>query len=313
MTTESPIALGLLDFSWVRDDQSAADALGDTLALAEHAESLGYSRYWIGEHHLDGHACGSPQVLASLLAASTRRIRVGVGAMLLYYWAPLKLAEDFVLMQSLFGRIDLGLGRGGADDPRAHIALLDGRTCTGPMLAQAAYGERVEELLGHLRGTLPTDHPHCGAAVIPALDVMPEVWVCGSASAAPLAARTGTRFCCTLFHGRMAPPEHMAVYRETFAPSAELTRSQAAIAIAGTCADTEAEAIAMREAFPYRNYLPSVFGTPDHCREHIQALCAAYGVREVVLLDIAPDRERRMRSAELLARAFELAASGQAT
>jgi len=301
-----PVRLGLLDFSWVRDDQSPAEALSDTLALAEHSEALGYSRYWIGEHHLEGHACGSPQVLAALLAASTRRIRIGVGAMLLYYWAPLKLAEDFVLLQSIFGRIDLGLGRGGADNPQSHIALLDGRPGTSPMLAEAAYGERLDELLGHLRGTLPRGHPHHGAAVIPALDVMPEVWVCGSATAAPLAARSGAGFCCTLFHGRMAPPQHLAQYRDSFQPSAELTRPQAMIAIAGTCADSDAQAQAMREAFPYRNYLPSVFGTPERCRSGIEALCADYGVRDVMLLDIAPDRERRLRSAELLAQVFEL-------
>jgi luciferase family oxidoreductase group 1 len=311
VTAGAPIGLGLLDFSWVRDEQSPAEALSDTLALAEHAEALGFSRYWIGEHHLDGHACGSPQVLAALLAASTRRIRIGVGAMLLYYWAPLKLAEDFVLLQSLFGRIDLGLGRGGADNPRSHIALLDGRSGTSPMLAEAAYGERVQDLLGHLRGTLPSAHPHHGAAVIPALDVMPEVWVCGSATAAPLAARSGTRFCCTLFHGRMAPPQHLAQYHETFEPSADLPRPQAAIAIAGTCADSDGEAQAMREAFPYRNYLPSVLGAPGQCRDRIEALCAEYGVREVLLLDIAPDRERRRRSAELLAQVFELGVPGQ--
>ncbi len=302
----APIALGLLDFSWVRGEQSPAEALADTLALAEAADALGLSRYWIGEHHLDGHACGSPQVLATLLAASTRRIRVGVGAMLLYYWAPLKLAEDFVLLQSLFARIDLGVGRGGADDPRSHLALLDGRPGDGPMLGEAAYAERVRDLLGHLRGTLERGHPHHGAPIIPALDVMPEVWVCGSATAAPLAAACGTRLCCTLFHGRMAPPEHLARYRSGFGASPELAAPQAAIAVAGTCADTQAEADAMRDAFPYSNYLPSVWGTPQRCRERIEALCAAYGVGEALLLDIAPDRERRLRSAELLAGAFKL-------
>jgi alkanesulfonate monooxygenase SsuD/methylene tetrahydromethanopterin reductase-like flavin-dependent oxidoreductase (luciferase family) len=83
MRNARPIRLGLLDFSWVQGDQSPADALSDTLALAELAEVLGFTRFWIGEHHVDGHACGSPQILAGLLAASTRRLRIGVGAMLL--------------------------------------------------------------------------------------------------------------------------------------------------------------------------------------------------------------------------------------
>jgi alkanesulfonate monooxygenase SsuD/methylene tetrahydromethanopterin reductase-like flavin-dependent oxidoreductase (luciferase family) len=211
-----------------------------------------------------------------------------------------------VLLQSLFGRIDLGLGRGGADNPRSHIALLDGRPGMTPMLPEGEYGERIHELLGHLRGTLPSVHPHHGAAVIPALDVMPEVWICGSTTAAPFAARTGLRFCCTLFHGRMVPPEQLAHYRQSFLPSTELAYPMAAIAIAGTCADTASDASAVRDEFKHRNYLPSVIGTPEQCRGRIETLCADYGVSEVILLEIAPDRERRQRSVELLAEVFDL-------
>jgi luciferase family oxidoreductase group 1 len=222
---EQRIQLGLLDFSWVNEDQSPVQALKDTVAVAQRAEALGYARYWLGEHHVEGHACGSPQIFAALLAASTKRIRIGIGAMLLQYWAPLKLAEDFCLLEAIFGRVDLGVGRGLADNFRSHLALLDGRLGNKGMLGEKEYEARLNELVGHLRGTIPEDHPHRGAAVIPDLDVSPEIWVCGSTMAAPQAARTGTRFCCSLFHGRIASPSHMVRYRDEFRPSLSRIRT----------------------------------------------------------------------------------------
>jgi luciferase family oxidoreductase group 1 len=304
---EQRIQLGLLDFSWVNEDQSPVQALKDTVAVAQRAEALGYARYWLGEHHVEGHACGSPQIFAALLAASTKRIRIGIGAMLLQYWAPLKLAEDFCLLEAIFGRVDLGVGRGLADNLRSHLALLDGRLGNKQMLGEKEYEARLNELVGHLRGTLPEDHPHRGAAVIPDLDVSPEIWVCGSTMAAPQAARTGTRFCCSLFHGRIASPSHMVRYRDEFRPSLELKAPYAAVAVAGVCAETEAEALAMRDAFQNPHYLPSVVGTPEQCKARIERFREEYGVDELILLDIAPDRARRIKSAELLALAFELA------
>jgi luciferase family oxidoreductase group 1 len=295
------IRLGLLDFNWVGPGRSAAESLRDTFLVARRAEALGYHRFWVGEHHLGGHACGSPQVLAGILAAQTRRLRIGVGAMLLQYWSPLKLAEDFRLLEAVFGRIDLGVGRGRADDLHSHRALLDGRAGGDGMLEEALYGQRLDELLGHLRGTLPALHPHQGAPVLPELALAPEVWVCGSEGAATQAARTGTAFCCTLFHGRMVSPAALARYRAGFVPGPGLAAPRGAIAVCGVCAETDAAAQALREAFPHRNYLPSVVGSPGRCRDLIRGLCLEYGVDEVILLDLAPDGETRLRSLELLA------------
>jgi luciferase family oxidoreductase group 1 len=302
---EARIRLGLLDFGWVNPGQSPVQALSDTFAVAKRAEALGYSRYWLGEHHVEQHVCGSPQILAGVLAASTRRIRVGVGAMLLHYWAPLKLAEDFRFLETVFGRIDLGVGRGRADSLASHRALLDGRRAgDDEMLDERAYAAKLDDLAHHLRRTLPPEHAHYGAPVIPAIDVTPEIWVCGSATAAPHAARIGARFCCTLFHGRVAPPLHMARYRDAFRPSGDLAAPYAAIAVAGVCADTEAAAIDMRRSFPNPHYVPTVVGTPEQCKARIDAFRDEYGVDEVIFLDIAPDGARRARSAELLAQAF---------
>lgn len=302
---ENSIRLSLLDFSWAFDC-GPTEALWDTLAVGVQADRLGYERYWLGEHHLEGHASGSPHVLAGILAASTKRMRIGAGAMLLEYWAPLKLAEDFLLLEAMFGRIDLGVGRGRADNLQSHRALLDGRPGDDAMLGSAAYMGKLDDLVAYVRGTIPADHPHHGAAVIPDIESMPEMWVCGSSTAASEAARTGTRFCSTLFHGSIAPPIHVETYRKCFRPSTDLEAPHAAIAVAGVCADTEAEAVAIRDAFPNTNYVPSVVGTAQQCRARIEQFCETYDVDEVVILDIAPNRSQRIRSAELLAQAFGL-------
>ena len=300
------VKLGVLDFGWVSPGRSAAESLSDSFTAARRAEAVGYSRVWLGEHHLEGHTSGSPQVLAGVLAASTRRIRVGIGAMLLHYWSPLKLAEDFRLLEALFGRVDLGVARGRADDARSHLALLDGRPATDGMLSQEGFQAKLEDLLGHLRGALPDGHPHQGAPVIPDLPVSPEVWVCGAETAAVQAARTGTRFCCTLFHGRRVPPATLARYRAEFRPSPELEAPHAAIAVCGVCADTEGEARALRAAFPHRNYLPSFAGAPEQCAAAIRGLCSEYDVGEAVILDMAPHGPARVRSLELMAQGLGL-------
>lgn len=300
---ERTIRLSLLDFSWVHS-RDPVDALWDTLAVAAHADALGYARYWLGEHHTHGHASGSPQVLAGIVAAATTRIRIGIATLLLHYWAPLKVAEDLLLLEAIFGRIDLGVGRGRADNLLSHRALLDGRCEDDQMLGPSAYAAKLDDLVGYLRGTIPVGHPHHGAAVIPDVEAMPEIWVCGSTTAATEAARTGARFCCTLFHGSVVPPVHVETYRRCFRPSDELPAPHAAIAVAGVCADTEAEALAVRAAFPNPNYVPSVVGTAERCRADIERFCDEYGVDEVVILDISPERSQRIRSAELLAQAF---------
>ena len=177
--SDQAVRLGLVDFTWINSGQSPAEALQDTLALGEHAEKLGFSRCRLGEHHVQGHACGSPQILAAILAMRTSRIRIGVAAMLLHYWAPLKLVEDFLLLEELFRRIDLGVARDAPDNLRSHRALLDGRPSDDDMLRDDQFGVKRDDLVGHMRGFIEPAHPHYGAAVIPNVAVMPEVWVCG--------------------------------------------------------------------------------------------------------------------------------------
>jgi alkanesulfonate monooxygenase SsuD/methylene tetrahydromethanopterin reductase-like flavin-dependent oxidoreductase (luciferase family) len=119
VTTRSP--LSVLDLSPVPSGATPADALRRTVALARHAEELGYSRYWLAEHHLNpGVAGASPHVLLAVLAGATSRIGLGTAATILGNSTPLRVAEDLGLLAWLHpGRISLGIGRSGARPPEA--------------------------------------------------------------------------------------------------------------------------------------------------------------------------------------------------
>ena len=118
-------ALSILDLAPIRDDGGPAQALQNALALARHAEALGFTRFWVAEHHnMDGIACSATAVLIGYLAAGTTRIRVGAGGIMLPNHAPLVVAEQFGTLATLYpGRIDLGLGRAPGTDPFTAHAL----------------------------------------------------------------------------------------------------------------------------------------------------------------------------------------------
>src|SRR5919199_4987585 len=120
--------LSVLDQSPVRATQSPADAVRETLRLAEAADRLGYHRYWLAEHHsTPGLAGSSPEVLIGQVAARTKQLRVGSGGVMLMHYSPLKVAESFRVLETLFpGRIDLGIGRAPGADPLTTQALAYG-------------------------------------------------------------------------------------------------------------------------------------------------------------------------------------------
>ena len=120
--------LGVLDLTKRSDRLSAQQSLAETLELASYVESLGYRRYWVAEHHTDDAAQSSPEVLLPLLASRTSQMRIGAAAILLRYYAPLKVAEVFLALEALFpGRIELGVARGpGVTSKENAVALVDG-------------------------------------------------------------------------------------------------------------------------------------------------------------------------------------------
>src|SRR5712691_11220953 len=150
------VSLGVLDQSPVISGHSPARAIAETVSLARLAEELGYHRYWLAEHHaIAALADPSPEILVSSVACATSRIRVGTGGVLLPYYSPLKVAEQFRMLEALFpGRIDLGIGRAPGGDPRTALALGEGRYS-----GAEHFPEQVQYLVAYLDDALPGDHP----------------------------------------------------------------------------------------------------------------------------------------------------------
>src|SRR5436190_586480 len=117
--------LSVLDLSFVTSATSGAQALRNTLDLAKHADGLGYTRYWVAEHHnLPSIASASPDIMIGQIAAITKNMRIGSGGVMLPNHAPLMVAERFKTLEALFpGRIDLGLGRAPGTDQITSYAL----------------------------------------------------------------------------------------------------------------------------------------------------------------------------------------------
>src|SRR5689334_7151601 len=140
--------LNILDQCPIPEGSSAGDALRNTIELAKRADQLGYGRYWLAEHHgTPGLACNSPEVMIGPVAAATSRIRVGSGGVMLPHYSPLKVAENFSMLSSLFpGRIDLGIGR--APGTSAQVAFKLQRDRRQP--APDDFRQQLDELLGYL-------------------------------------------------------------------------------------------------------------------------------------------------------------------
>src|SRR5919199_1251221 len=186
------IALSVLDQSPVGSGRTARDAFAETLELAQLAERLGYRRYWLAEHHNTGALAGSaPEVMITRVASVTSRIRVGSSGVMLSHYSPLKVAETFRVLETLFpGRIDLGLGRAPGSDSRTAFALAQGQ----PRQIER-FPEQLTELAAFLHDALPEGHPYHGVRAMPEAPGVPEIWLLGSSGqSAAYAAALGFAF-----------------------------------------------------------------------------------------------------------------------
>ena len=149
--------LSVLDQAPIPEGSSGAQALHNTLDLAELADRLGYHRYWVAEHHATpALACAAPEILIAAIAARTSRIRVGSGGVMLPHYSPLKVAETFSSLAGLCPeRIDLGLGRAPGTDPMTMLALQRDRRQQAP----DDFIEQLVELLALLEDRMPAGHP----------------------------------------------------------------------------------------------------------------------------------------------------------
>ena len=229
-------ALSMLDLVAVREGGTVADALAIARRTAQHAESLGFTRYWLAEHHnMSGIASSATAVLVGHIAGATARIRVGSGGIMLPNHAPLVVAEAFGTLAELYpGRIDLGLGRAPGTDPLTMRALRRNRTESEEDFPRDV--AELQALLGPLQhGQRVMAMPGAGTNV--------PIWLLGSSLfSARLAAQRGLPFA---FASHFAPRylmQALEVYRSEFQPSATLQRPYTVIGVPLIAAPTDEEA-----------------------------------------------------------------------
>lgn len=236
------LKLGVLDQVYVSEGRTVADALKESTHLAKATESLGYSRFWVSEHHaFPAIAFSSPEVLIAHLAAATSTIRIGSGGIMLPHYSAYKVAENFRLLEALHpGRIDLGLGRAPGGVPLVTRALQEDK-----YINVNKYPQQVFDLIGYLHNAMPEGHPFEKLLAAPDISTAPEIWLLGSSGeSARLAAELGIAYAFAEFFGTPGGEEAVAYYNEHFEPNdirlEEHPRSM--IATIAICAETEEEA-----------------------------------------------------------------------
>ena len=329
--------VSVLDQSPVSEGSSGSGALHCSLDLARLADRLGYSRYWVAEHHGTSMlACASPEALIGPIAAATTRIRVGSGGVMLPHYSPLKVAETFTMFSGLFpDRIDLGLGRAAGTDPLTAYALQRDRRQAAP----DDFPQQLAELLAYLDNALPAGHRFARLADLPGGPGRPSPWLLGSSPQSGVwAAELGLPYAFADFIN----PQGAAIarrYRSSFQASARQPTPYVIVAAWALCAETDAEAerIASSARMGFVRFLQGhpgpvppieaaeaffqaqpdaadllgqrrrwTVGTPNRVRAELEALADEYAADEIMVVTITHGHEARRRSYELLAHAFGL-------
>jgi luciferase family oxidoreductase group 1 len=335
------VPLSVLDLSPVAAGSSGAQALRNSLDLAQLCDRLGFTRYWVAEHHnLPSIASSAPDIMIGQIAAVTQHMRIGSGGVMLPNHAPLMVAERFKVLEALFpDRIDLGLGRAPGTDPVTSYALRR-RQDTG---GDDDFLQRFQELVLFENNAFPTNHPFRSIRAMPQDVPLPPIWLLGSSGySAQLAAMVGAGYSFAHHFADHDPVEAMLSYREQYKPSEARATPYAILACAVVCADSDAEAerlattidlnfvrrrqgqylpLASPEeatAFPYspaergliaRNRARLFVGSKATVLGRLEPMIAATKADEVMATTMLYDHAARRRSYELLAEAFGLAAA----
>lgn len=330
--------LSVLDLSFITTGTPGAAALRNSLDLARLADRLGYTRYWVAEHHnLPSVASSAPDIMIGQIAAVTTRMRVGSGGVMLPNHAPLVVAERFKTLEALFpGRIDLGIGRAPGTDQITALALRRRQT----LREDDDFLERFRELLLLEAGGYPEGHPFHSVRAMPADVKLPPIWLLGSSDyGAQLAAMIGAGYAFAHHFASHDAEAAMRLYRDEFTPSGRMATPHAILGVAVVCAETDAAAERLAatvdlsfvrrnrgefqplaspeeaQAFPYaeldreriRANRSRVFvGSPATVRARLAPLVAATQADELMITSAIYDHAARKRSYELMAEEFEL-------
>lgn len=337
-----PVKLSILDQSPASRGQPQAEAIRETLALARHCDALGYTRYWVSEHHASDAIVGSaPEVLMAALAATTRHLRVGSAGVMLPHYSALHVAEQFRVLEAIApGRIDLGVGRAPGSD------RLTAKALNPYSNAADEFPQQVQDLRAWVSGeALAEGHPYGSIRAHPLGPTAPEIWVLGSSDyGARLAAWFGLPYAYAYFfsdgHGA---EQALDLYRRHYRPSPRHPRPQATICVFALAADDEAaawhlfrtrehwrvgfeqgrrDALVAPDELADVRYAPhemgiierlragALVGTGPQVAARLEALAGSLELDELVVVTWAHALAARRRSCELLAEACRLPRPG---
>jgi luciferase family oxidoreductase group 1 len=330
------LPLSILDLSPVSAGSTAAQALRNTLDLAQLADRLGFTRYWVAEHHsLPAIASSAPDIMIGQIAALTSRMRIGSGGVMLPNHAPLMVAERFKVLEALYpGRIDLGLGRAPGTDPATSYML---RRRQG-ISEEDDFLERFQELMLLETRGFPEGHPFHNVRAMPADVALPPIFLLGSSDySAQLAGQIGAAFAFAHHFATFDAAEAMKLYRDNFRSSPSHDAPYAILATHVLCADTDEEAERLATTVELNfvrrakgEYLPLsspedaarydyapidkariaqnasrlTVGSPATVKARLEPLIAATRADELMVTAMIYDHTARKHSYELLAQAF---------
>ncbi len=324
--------LSVLDQTPIRKGSSAEESLQESIALAKLADKLGYTRYWLSEHHNSATlATGSPEIMIARLGAETKNIRLGSGGMMMPNHSTLRVAENFRVLEALYpNRIDLGMGRApGGDRITAH--LLNPSNNFDPQ----NYIQQLRDLRAFLN-----DEPIEGVSeikinAIPMISTSPDLWLLtSSGESALLAAYFGMALSFAQFINPQGGPQAIKAYKEKFVPSDELKTPQTSVGIFGFCSEDEEKVKQVQALMDYRllsfekgkfnerfsyediknedydalewnrilyNRQRMAIGTPEEMKVKLENICRDFDTDEIMISTFTDTAEDRFKSYELLA------------
>ena len=327
--------LSVLDLAPVVNGSTPAQALRNSLDLAQCVERLGYHRYWVAEHHnMPGIASSSPAVLLAHVASVTESIRIGSGGVMLPNHAPLAVVEQFGMLEALHpGRVDLGIGRAPGTDPLTAHALRRGNGLHGG----DDFPDQLDQLFGFFGGDFAPDHPYRSIHASPGRGYRPDIWLLGSSDySARAAAELGLPFSFAYHFAVDGLELALDAYRSNFRPSPYLAEPYVMLGVNAVAAESESHArylaapgalaiLRLRQGNPgyyptadeaaEYSFTPSerefvkgwtashIVGTPDAVRAGFVDLAARTGSDELMITTMVPDHAERLRSYELIAKA----------
>jgi luciferase family oxidoreductase group 1 len=331
------IRLSVLDQSPVRKGVTAEQAVKETVELAKHTDKLGYTRFWISEHHNTGSLAGStPEVLLAYLGSQTQNIRIGSGGVMMPNHSALKVAENFRMLEALFpGRVDLGMGRAPGTD-RLTASVLN----PSNQFSEQDFINQLYDLLNYFHDRGDPGTPQSKIRAIPQVQTVPGMWLLSSSGESGLfAAHFGMGLSFAHFINPIGGPQAVAAYRERFKPSEDQAEPAASVAIFVFCSEDEEKIRRHQAVMDFRfnqfeqgkgivpiayqdikdvaytineqerimhNRKRVITGTPSQMKVKLIKLAAEYNVDEIIAVTITEDFNDRLESYRLLAEQFNL-------